>query len=91
MHRCLKKNHNIILKICDADRTYQQWRAATVRGQAEFITDRDEIYRILRMIAKIRDKEENSFDGVAEFILNNPEGSSLFRLPIRDFSGVANL
>jgi nitroimidazol reductase NimA-like FMN-containing flavoprotein (pyridoxamine 5'-phosphate oxidase superfamily) len=91
MHRCLKKNRNIILKICDADRTYQQWRAATVRGQAEFITDRDEIYRILRMIAKIRDKEENSFDGVAEFILNNPEGSSLFRLPIRDFSGVADL
>ena len=54
MHTCLKKNRNVLLKICDADRTYQTWRAATVRGQAELITDRDEVFRIIRLIAKIR-------------------------------------
>jgi nitroimidazol reductase NimA-like FMN-containing flavoprotein (pyridoxamine 5'-phosphate oxidase superfamily) len=90
MHTCLKKNRNVLLKICDADRTYQTWRAATVRGQAEFITDRDEVFRIIRLIAKIRGREENFFDKVAAFILKNPDGPSLFRLLINDISGVTS-
>lgn len=88
MHKCLKKNNNLILKICDADKTYHTWRAVAVRGQAEFISNKEEIYRILHMIAKVRGKKEDSFDNVAEHILNHPEGPSLFKLPIKDFTGV---
>ena len=88
MHNCLKNNNNLILKVCDADKTYETWRAISVRGQAEFISDKEEVYRILGMIAKVRGKKEDSFDNVAEFILNNPDGSSLFKVPIKNFTGI---
>ncbi|MCX5898184.1 MAG: hypothetical protein NTY29_08320 [Proteobacteria bacterium] len=42
------------------------------------------------MIGKITGWKEKSLDGVVESILKNPGGSSLFRLPIRDISGVAH-
>ncbi|RMF95456.1 MAG: hypothetical protein D6734_05515 [Candidatus Schekmanbacteria bacterium] len=90
MHNCIKKNNNILIKICDADRDYPQWRAASIRGQAEFLTDRDEVYRIMRMVSKLRKRDERHFDKVAEFILTNPDGPSLFKLPIKDISGVAS-
>lgn len=90
MHTCLKKNNNLILKVCDASKTYPTWRAASVRGQAEFISDKDEMCRIMRMVAKVRGLEENHFDNVAEFISKSPAGSSLFKVPIKDISGVAS-
>ena len=90
MHTCIKKNNNIILKICDADKTYPEWKAASIRGKVEFITDRDEIYRVMRQVAKLRGLDENYFDKTAEFILKSDEGSSLFKLPIKDISGVAS-
>jgi nitroimidazol reductase NimA-like FMN-containing flavoprotein (pyridoxamine 5'-phosphate oxidase superfamily) len=88
MHKCLKKNNNLVLKVCDADKTYPTWRAVAVRGKAEFINDREEVYRILRLVAKVRGQKEDSFDKVAEYILNNPDGTSLFRVPIKDITGV---
>jgi len=88
MHTCLKKNSNVVLKICDADKTYETWRALAVRGKAEFISDRDSVLRILRMIAKTRGKEENAFDNTIDYILSNPSGSSLFRVSLTDITGV---
>lgn len=90
MHNCIKKNNNVLIKICDADHDYPQWKAASIKGKAVYMTDRDEVFRVMRMVSKIRRVEETHFDKVAEFILKNPNGPSLFKLAIRDISGVAS-
>ena len=90
MHKCIKNNSNVLIKVCDADHDYPQWRAASIRGKAIYMTDRDEVFRVMKMVSKVRRLEETHFDKVAEFILNNPDGTSLFKLPIKDISGVAS-
>jgi len=90
MHNCIKKNSNILIKVCNADHDYPQWKAASIHGKADYLTDREEVFRVMRMVAKIRNVEETHFDKVADFILNNPDGPSLFRLAIEDISGVAS-
>jgi nitroimidazol reductase NimA-like FMN-containing flavoprotein (pyridoxamine 5'-phosphate oxidase superfamily) len=88
MHNCLKKNNNVILKVCDAGKTCETYRAISVKGQAVFINDKEEVYRIMGMIAKVAGMQEDAFDKIAEYVVANPNGSSLFKVPIKDLTGV---
>jgi len=94
MAKCIKKNQNIIFKVCDADRYYPSWRAVSVFGKAERLTKREDILYGMRTIAKrviytakktVRTEEE--FEKIGEMLAANPDTSSAIRIPIENFSG----
>ncbi len=94
MAQCIKKNQNIIFKVCDADRYYPSWRAVSVFGKAERLTKREDILYGMRTIAKrviytakktVRTEEE--FEKIGEMLASNPDTSSAIRIPIENYSG----
>lgn len=86
MARCVKKNPNVVFKICDSDRSYSRWRAVIIEAQAERLTDYDGIAASVRAIALQRGLNKHAFDGVIERVFNNPESNSL-RIPIENIGG----
>jgi nitroimidazol reductase NimA-like FMN-containing flavoprotein (pyridoxamine 5'-phosphate oxidase superfamily) len=94
MAHCIKKNQNIIFKVCDADRHYPSWRAVSIFGKAERLTKKEDILYGMRTIAKrviytakktVRTEEE--FEKIGEMLASNPDTSSAIRIPIENFSG----
>jgi len=90
MFNSFKKNNNIMIKICDADKAYPTWRAASIKGKVEYLTEREEVFKVMRMVAKVRNLKEDHFYRVAEYILKYPGGSSLFKVKLDNLSGVAS-
>jgi hypothetical protein len=94
MARCIKANPNVIFKICDADKFYPSWRAASIFVKAERLTKREDILYGMRTIAKRviytakkTKRSEKDFEKIGEMMAANPETSSAIRIPIENFSG----
>ena len=85
--RCLRTNPNIALKICEADAKPKTWRAAIIEGKAEKVTQREEIFRALRSLAKRLELVEDYYNGIAERFAHDPESSTLYRLAIKEVGG----
>jgi nitroimidazol reductase NimA-like FMN-containing flavoprotein (pyridoxamine 5'-phosphate oxidase superfamily) len=94
MAKCIKANPNVIFKICDADKHYPTWRAVSVFGKAERLTNKEDILYGMRAIAKrviytakktVRSEED--FEKIGEMLASKPEASSAIRIPIEKFSG----
>jgi nitroimidazol reductase NimA-like FMN-containing flavoprotein (pyridoxamine 5'-phosphate oxidase superfamily) len=94
MSKCIKANPNVIFKICDADKHYPTWRAVSVFGKAERLTNREDILYGMRTIAKRvihtakkTTRSEGEFEKIGEMLASNPEASTAVRIPIDNFSG----
>lgn len=94
MAKCIKANPNIIFKICDADKHYPAWRAVSVFGKVERLTNREDILYGMRTIgkrvlytAKKTTRSEEEFEKIGEMLASNPESSTAIRIPIEKFSG----
>ncbi len=87
MARCVLSNRNVAFKICDSDRSYAQWRAVIIEGQAERLTAYDDILHAVRCIAKQRGLDEHAFDSIAKRVADNPQSNSL-RIKIAKVGGV---
>ena len=94
MAKCIRKNQNIIFKICDADRFYYTWRAVSVFGKAERLTKREDILYGMKMIAekiiyttKKTSVTEEQFQAIGEQLAANPEKGGPLRIAIENFSG----
>ena len=94
MASCIKANPNVIFKICDADKYYPTWRAVSVFGKAERLTNRKDILYGMRTIAKRviytakkTTRSEEEFEKIGEMLASNPEASTAIRIPIDKFSG----
>jgi len=90
MAKCIKANKNVIFKICNADRAYVTWKAATVKGKAEKLIKKEDILHGIRLIAKRRSTNERVFDGIAERIAKDPENGNAIRIAIKNISGVVS-
>ena len=94
MAECIKANSNIIFKICDADKHYPTWRAVSVFGKVERLTNREDILYCMKTIgkrviytAKKTTRTEEEFEKIGEMLAANPEASTAIRIPINKFSG----
>ena len=86
MARCIKKNPNIVYKICNADKDYREWKAVIIEGKAERLTNRDDILKFLRLIAVRMGMAETQLDHRAEKILSNPD-ANVVRIPLKVMGG----
>lgn len=91
MANCVKTNPNVAFKICDSDPNHTKWRAAIVEGNAERLTQRDDILKFTRLLAKKMGRPEDAFDGLAERIAKDPDNSNSLRIPLKILSGRTNL
>jgi len=89
MARCISGNRNVIFKICDAAPNSSRYRAVTIEGTAERVTDYEGILTAVRAIASNMGLHLKAFDSVAERTCNNPESNSL-RIPMEKVSGVTS-
>jgi nitroimidazol reductase NimA-like FMN-containing flavoprotein (pyridoxamine 5'-phosphate oxidase superfamily) len=92
--KCIKANPKVIFKICDADKHYPTWRAVSVFGKVERLTNREDILHCMRTIgkrvlytAKKKTRSEEEFEKIGEMLASNPESSTAIRIPIEKFSG----
>lgn len=90
MAKSIKSNSNAAFKICDSDPEHKKWRAVIVEGAAERFTKKEDILYFTRLLAKKMGRPENSFDGLAEKIAENPEESNSIGIPLKVMSGVTN-
>jgi len=86
MAQCLKKNQNVVYKICNADKEYRVWKAVIIEGKAERLTNKDDILKFLRMIAVRMGMPENGLDHRADKILSNPD-ANVIRIPLKVMGG----
>ena len=94
MAKCIKKNQNIIFKLCDAGKFYATWRAVSVFGKVERLTKREDILYGVKLIAKkviqtTKDTSitEEQFEAIGEKLAANPEKGGPLRIAIENFSG----
>ena len=88
MYRCIKENPKVAFKICDTDKSCSKWHAVIIEGDAEKLTEFDDILNALRTIAAGMGYPENAFDKMAGEIAKNPESNSL-KIPLSTISGMA--
>ncbi len=98
MAKCIRENQNIILTICDIEKSYRTRRALSVFGKAERLTKREDILYGMKMIAeKFRytatriSKTEEQLEAIGEMMAANPEAGGPLRIAIENFSGVTSL
>jgi nitroimidazol reductase NimA-like FMN-containing flavoprotein (pyridoxamine 5'-phosphate oxidase superfamily) len=85
--KCVTEKPNVAFKICEADVIPKRWRAVIIEGKAEKVMEREEIFRIIRSMAKGLELPEDYWDDRAEVIASAPEKSTLYRLPIKEVGG----
>ena len=81
-----KKNPNVVYKICNADRDYNEWKAVIIEGKAERLTEKAGISTFLRLIAKRMGKAEDALDFRVDKIVSNPD-ANVIRIPLRVMGG----
>ena len=86
MAKCIKKNPGVVYKICNADKDYQEWKAVIIEGKAERLTQKDDILKFLRLIARRMGFAENHFDGRVDKIASNPN-ANVIRIPLKVLGG----
>jgi nitroimidazol reductase NimA-like FMN-containing flavoprotein (pyridoxamine 5'-phosphate oxidase superfamily) len=87
MARCIKKNPNVVFKICNADKSYRSWKAVIVEGIAERLTKKEDILTSVRLIATKMGMPERQLDGIAERIASDPEIANAVKIPIKAVGG----
>jgi nitroimidazol reductase NimA-like FMN-containing flavoprotein (pyridoxamine 5'-phosphate oxidase superfamily) len=87
MARCIKKNPNVVFKICNADKSYRSWKAVIVEGKAERLTKKEDILASIRIIAKKMRMKEKQLDPLAERIASDPETANSIKIPIKVIGG----
>ena len=86
MSRCLRANNNVVFKICVSDRNAEKFRAVIIEGQAEQLTNYDDVLHALRSVARQVELDENALDSIAKRNYQNPE-SNFIRIPIKIIGG----
>jgi len=86
MAQCIKKNPNVVYKICNADRDYNEWKAVIIEGKAERLMDKAGILTFLRLIAKRMGKAEDALDFRVDKIVSNPDANAI-RIPLKVMGG----
>jgi nitroimidazol reductase NimA-like FMN-containing flavoprotein (pyridoxamine 5'-phosphate oxidase superfamily) len=87
MATCIKKNPNVVYKICNAEKDYREWKAVIVEGKAERLTKKEDMLYAMRLIAKKRGLPENHFDSIAEIMAEKAEESNCIRIPLDKVGG----
>ena len=97
MAKCIKKNQNIIFKLCEAGKFYATWRAVSVFGKVERLMKREDILYGMKMIAKKlkyttkrTGRTEEQLEAIGEMLAANPEKGGPLRIDIESFSGVTS-
>ena len=87
MARCIKKNPNVVYKICNAQKNYREWKAVIVEGKAERLTKKEDMLSGMRLIAKKRGLPENHYDSIADIMAAKLEESNFIRVAIKNIGG----
>jgi nitroimidazol reductase NimA-like FMN-containing flavoprotein (pyridoxamine 5'-phosphate oxidase superfamily) len=87
MATCIKKNPNVVYKICNAEKDYREWKAVIVEGKAERLTKKEDMLYAMRLIAKKRGLPENHYDSIAEIMAQKAEESNCIRIPLDKVGG----
>ena len=87
MARCIKKNPNVVYKICNAEKDYREWKAVIVEGKAERLTKKEDILYMMRLISKKRGLPENHFDSIVDLMASKPEEANCVRIAIQNIGG----
>ena len=87
MATCIKKNPNVVYKICNAEKDYREWKAVIVEGKAERLTKKEGMLYATRLIAKKRGLPENHYDSIAEIMAQKAEESNCIRIPLDKVGG----
>jgi nitroimidazol reductase NimA-like FMN-containing flavoprotein (pyridoxamine 5'-phosphate oxidase superfamily) len=87
MARCVKKNPNVVFKICNSDKSYRTWKAVIIEGKAERLTKREDILASVRLLAKKMGLGEEQLDHLAERIAAEPDGANSLKIPIKTIGG----
>jgi len=86
MARCLRANNNVVFKICRSDRNAERFKAVSIEGKAERLTDYDDVLHALRSVARQVALEEKALDSIAKRNYQHPE-SNFIRIPITAVGG----
>ena len=87
MATCIKKNPNVVYKICNAEKDYREWKAVIVEAKAERLTKKEDMLYAMRLIAKKRGLPENHYDSIAEIMAQKAEESNCIRIPLDKVGG----
>jgi nitroimidazol reductase NimA-like FMN-containing flavoprotein (pyridoxamine 5'-phosphate oxidase superfamily) len=87
MARCIKKNPNVVYKICNAEKDYREWKAVIVEGKAERLTKKEDMLYAMRLISKKRGLPENHYDSIADLMVSKPEEANCIRILIQNIGG----
>jgi len=88
--KCFMKNPNVAFKICDTDLKFKSWRAVIIEGKIEKVTNKEDILKAFKLLAKRMGRREDHYDKVAEKHSNNPEKSPVHRIRIETVGGRCN-
>ncbi len=88
MWQCIGANPNVAFKVCDTDRSCNQWHAVIVEGKAERLTKYEDIIHSCRTRAVSMGMPKEAFDHMADTAANNPKSNSI-RIPLTNISGKA--
>jgi nitroimidazol reductase NimA-like FMN-containing flavoprotein (pyridoxamine 5'-phosphate oxidase superfamily) len=93
MARCIKKNRNIMFKICDVEKNYTKYRAVSVFAKAEQIIKRENFLYIIRLANTKRGLglTEVQCQSWADKYAAKPKAGGTIRVPIENLSGRAYL
>ena len=87
MARCVKKNPNVVFKICNSDKSYRTWKAVIIEGKAERLTKREDVLASVRLLAKKMGLREEQLDHLAERIAAEPDAANSLKIPIKTVGG----
>lgn len=60
--KCVSENPNVAFKMCDSHIKGKRWRAVIIEGKAERVMGREEIFGIIRSLAKGLELPEDYWD-----------------------------
>ena len=87
MSQCIRKNPNVLFKICESDKKTMNFRAVTIKGRAERLTKKEDILAVLRRITKKVGMPEKQLDPIAENMAKIPDKSNCLKIPFTFLSG----
>ena len=95
MSKCIRKNPDIIFKICDADKHYIDFRGVSVFAKVEIMSKGEDIMYGIRQIAdkvinvaQRKSMSAEDFQKIGERMAAHPEKSNALRIPIENLTGV---
>ena len=88
--KCFTINPKVAFKICDTDLKFKRWKAVIVEGKLEKVTNKEDILKAFKLLAKKMGRRKDIYEEIAEKHSKNSEKSPVHRIRIETVGGRCN-